>query len=65
MNPNYPYYLVDPRACNYTDDMSYCPLVQKFGECPIRCTAMVKINSLKDAIAFDDYLDEISGEESS
>lgn len=61
---NYPYQLVDPMACSYTSDMSYCPKVQNNnGECPKDCDCLVTIKSLKDAIAFDEYIDQISGDE--
>ena len=50
-------------ACSYTSDMRYCPKVQKNGECPKDCECLVTIKSLKDAIAFDEYIDQISGDE--
>ena len=53
----YPYYEIDPQACDFYGDLSHCPKVKVYGDCPKTCDAMVKINSLKEELDFDDYLD--------
>lgn len=61
---NYPYQMIDPASCPYTDDISYCPEVQKGNGCPKDCRSLVTIHSLKEAIAFDEYIDHYMGDDS-